>query len=148
MISLLSVRRGLQVKGASPSKHQHGFVLQYLDICVGDTLTGCCTGPLPVYLPQARQVLYSPAPDHNAYRIYVGCSHQMCRSIGRSTIRVRVAGETHDIRVTCVPGWVSLLPPLVTLAISIMYQQVRCIPQLLAVDIARSAARPSFGVIL
>lgn len=61
---------------------------------------------------------------------------------------MRVAGETHDIRVTCVPGWVSLLPPLVTLAISIMYQQVRCIPQLLAVDIARSAARSSFGVIL
>eukprot|EP00903_Cladosiphon_okamuranus_P005358 g5353.t1 len=46
------------------------------------------------------------------------------RSMGRSTIRVRVAGETHDIPVTCVPGWLSLLPPLVTLAISIMYQQV------------------------
>lgn len=39
-------------------------------------------------------------------------------------MRVRVGDETQDIRVTCVPGWVSLLPPLVTLAISIMYQQV------------------------
>eukprot|EP00904_Undaria_pinnatifida_P013206 jgi/Undpi1/9015/HiC_scaffold_26.g11475.m2 len=45
-------------------------------------------------------------------------------SIGTSTIRLRVAGETHDIPVTCVPGWVTLLPPLATLAISIMYQQV------------------------
>ncbi|CAN0537746.1 unnamed protein product, partial [Scytosiphon promiscuus] len=44
---------------------------------------------------------------------------------GTSTIRLRVAGETHDISVTCVPGWVTLLPPLVTLAISILYQQVR-----------------------
>ncbi|CAN0397598.1 unnamed protein product, partial [Scytosiphon promiscuus] len=47
-----------------------------------------------------------------------------CRSIGTSTVRVRVAGETLDVPVTCVPGWVTLLPPLVTLVISILYQQV------------------------
>ena len=52
-------------------------------------------------------------------------------SIGTSTIRLRVAGETHDIPVTCVPGWVTLLPPLATLAISIMYQQVCTISVLL-----------------
>ncbi|CAM9275362.1 unnamed protein product [Scytosiphon promiscuus] len=45
-------------------------------------------------------------------------------SIGTSTVRVRVAGETLDVPVTCVPGWVTLLPPLVTLIISILYQQV------------------------
>ncbi|CAM9370968.1 unnamed protein product [Ectocarpus sp. 12 AP-2014] len=48
----------------------------------------------------------------------------LIRSIGTSTIRVRVGGETQDVRVTCVPGLVSLLPPLVTLAISILYRQV------------------------
>ncbi|CAM9348857.1 unnamed protein product [Ascophyllum nodosum] len=45
-------------------------------------------------------------------------------SAGRSTIRFTVDGRTQDVIVTSAPGWSTLLPPLVTLAISIWYQQV------------------------
>ena len=99
-------------------QRQHGFRFRI------SSLTGCSRGPLG-YIPQAARCYIPLVPNHNAYRMWHFRIYQTYRSMGRNTIRVRVAGETHDIRVTCVPGWVSLLPPLVTLAISIMYQQVR-----------------------
>ncbi|CAM9153916.1 unnamed protein product, partial [Choristocarpus tenellus] len=47
------------------------------------------------------------------------------REAGSFTLRLHAGAKySEEVVVICVPGWVSLLPPLITLVISILYQQV------------------------